>query len=750
MVRSILVLLLTAATAFGQAIDVTPFVLPVDPAHRGAEIAEIHAAYDLDPQAGDFGGKQIPAVWRSNGLVTGLMGILRFGPAVPAFLCWKEGAHEACPPFHPIAGKARMTRMQSDAITVRYEPFEGVEVEQTMMAVNAHAFRARARVIARRAVNLEVRLAGGIFEQSETGHVKWPAAPPDMARAEHKGTVYVWQLFTPDKPRRDAPTGTRTTLALEAGTGGELEFALAFASSEQDALDVMRRSRTEFFDIQIAQRRKRSQEFFAMVPEFDFGDERENLFHRIMWERLRGLAENPAGNIPYAYFMGTSAPWGIDGLWLWDAVFQSSVLHYKDPYWAENLIRAVLAQQAESGLVPHWSTPSSRTEISQPPLLSWASLRLYTWHGHHDFLEEVYPKLAKLHHWFEQARTRPDGLPFWKQPDESGMDNSPAFDEGTDAHVDLAGELLADAQSLEHIARLLGHADDAASWRKTADRWRSRLDRMWDDGGGFFFPLKGEKRVPVFAIQGFIPLWDEKLSTERRRRLLARLQDPQEFWTPFPIPSVSLRSPQFMQPKWFANTYGSPETGRRATERLEDYTSVYWRGPVWVFSNAIVYEALRSAGEFTVANELGRRMVAMMMEAAKYGGMLWENFDPRTGQPSRLLPKGQADEMAASIYFLKVMYDQRVGLETSEAPDAKSLRLRYTNVPTASVKNLRAGNWILASVPAGKNQVNLDLERAASPGATVEVENASPATLTVRFGGRSYALAPGKKFSVRL
>ena len=476
----LLVLLAAAPLAVAQSIDVSRYVLPVDPANRGAEIAEIHPAFDLDPEAADFGGKQIPAVWRSNGLVTGLMGILRFGPAIPAFVCWKDrdADRQACPPFHPLAGPSRMTRMQSDAITVRYQPFEGIDVEQTMMAVNAHSFRSRARVRAARPAKLEVTLSGGIFEQSETGHVKWPAAPPEDLRAAHKGTLYLYCLVGAaaggrPRPAEGAGTGAcshaqqgggrSASVELEPGEFHEVEFVVGFGPSEEAARDALRRARADLFDIQLAQRRKRSEEFFARVPQFDFGDARVNLFHRILWERLRALAENAAGLIPHAYFMGTSAPWGIDGLWLWDAVFQSQVLHYRDPRWAEDLLRAVLAQQREDGLVPHWSTPRSRTEISQPPLLSWAALRLYTLHGRREFLEEVYPRLARLHRWFEKARTRPDGLPFWKQPDESGMDNSPAFDEGTDAHVDLAAELLADAQALERIARLLGRRDDAGA-----------------------------------------------------------------------------------------------------------------------------------------------------------------------------------------------------------------------------------------------------------------------------------------------
>ncbi len=704
-----------------QSIDVTPYVLPVNPANRGAEIAEVHPAWDLDSDAADFGGKKIPAVWRSNGLVTGMMGILRFGPAVPVFLCWKKGATEFCPPFTPGAGGARMTRMQSDAVAVTYSPFDGVEVTQTTIAVNARLLRSRATVRSTVARRLSVRLMGGIVEQSETGHVK-PFDPAPASEATREGVRYVWRM-SPENG----------DIALTPGKSVDVDFSLSFGGDPKAA--------AASFNDQLAARQRQSERVWAAVPRFDFHDPQMNLFHRIMWERLRGLAENPAGRIPFAYFMGTSAPWGIDGLWLWDAAFQSQVLQYADPDWATRLIEVVLFGQYPDGLVPHWATPNSRTEISQPPLLSWAAWRLYTNHGGAAFLERVYPRLARMHQWFEKARTRPDGLPYWKQPDESGMDNSPAFDEGADAHVDLVAQLVADAGMLAEIAGALGRKDDQQAWLKQQDVWRERMGRMWDQQDGFYFPMKAEKRIPVYGIQGFFPLWDTKLEPARRAALLARLQDPAEFWTPYPVPSVSLKAPQFMQPKWFANTYGSPETGRRATERLEDYTSVYWRGPVWVFANAIIYEGLRRSGEFSVANELGARMVKMMFEAARYGGMLWENFDPRDGKPSRLLPKGQADEMAASIYFLKALYDSQVGVEPAEAPRPDLLRLRYTAVPKADVGGLRFGAWKISQKVSG-DEVVITVDRAPQKDARVEVENRTGQRLRTRVIGAKTTKQP--------
>ncbi|GEM_PF-6368949 len=698
--------------ASAQAIDVSSYALPVDPAHRGAEIAEIHPAFDFDPEAADFGGKKIPGQWRSNGLVTGAMGIVRFGPAIAAYVCFAKNGQEFCPPFTSGVGGARMTRMQSDAVTIEYSPFAGVRVAQTTMAVNAHLLRSRLRISG---AGVKATLMGSAIQEDETGHLKdfERHTAPREANTMIDGVPYTWRMSPP------------------GGTGGVIEFSLGFGPEST----LTSAAATAPFDRLLDERARKSTEFYARVPNFDFHDAPMNLFHRIMWERLRALAENAAGNIPYPFFMGTSAPWGIDGLWLWDAAFVSEVLRYRDPVWAGRLIEAVLAQQDASGFVDHWTTPHGRSAISQPPLLSWAAYQLYIAHGDRAFLERVYPKLASLHRWFEKDRTRPDGLPFWKQPDESGMDNSPAFDDGTDAHVDLVVELFADAGYLHEIARVLGREEDARQWDAQEKTWRTRMDRFWDPAGQFYFPFKGASRVPVYAIQGLFPLWDPELPREKRAALIERLKDPAEFWTPFPVPSVSLKSPQFMKPKWFANTTGSPETGQRIGDKLADYSSVYWRGPVWVFSNAIIYGGLRRSGEFAIANELGDRMVRMMFEGAKHGATLWENFDPHDGLPSRLLPSGQSDEMAASIYYLKTLYDSRIGLESVEAPSDSLLHLRYTAAPKADVSGLRFGPWTISQTVHGST-VNVSVQPKPGPNVRVSIEDRSGAGLRIVIAGR--------------
>src|ERR1035438_3271210 len=104
--------------------------------------------------------------------------------------------------------------------------------------------------------------------------------------------------------------------------------------------------------------------------------------------------------------------------------------------------------------------------------------------------------------------------------------------------------------------------------------------------------------------------------------------------------------------------------------------------------------------------------------------MLWENFDPRDGKPSRLLPKGQADEMAASIYYLKALYDSYVGLGAAEAPTYKQLRLRYTAAPKADVSGLRFGPWTIAQRIKGKD-IEITVLRAPDKDAAITVEDQS-------------------------
>ena len=133
----------------------------------------------------------------------------------------------------------------------------------------------------------------------------------------------------------------------------------------------------------------------------------------------------------------TRYPWQ----WYWDSCFAAIVWRRFDPSRSRRELESLLAAQREDGFIGHtifWDRPVSltrlpfynvasrrafQTETIQPPLLAWA------WRiAVGDPAAE--PRIAAQVEWLARNRDlEGDGLLWIVQPDESGLDASPKFDE---------------------------------------------------------------------------------------------------------------------------------------------------------------------------------------------------------------------------------------------------------------------------------------------------------------------------------
>tara|TARA_B100000902_G_C27316801_1_gene921834 strand:+ start:1219 stop:2517 length:1299 start_codon:yes stop_codon:yes gene_type:complete len=78
----------------------------------------------------------------------------------------------------------------------------------------------------------------------------------------------------------------------------------------------------------------------------------------------------------------------------------------------------------------HLTKNITSTGIVQPPLHASACLKLFEYSNNKDFLIKIYPKLLKWHKYLYNERDIHDeGLVYIRHPWESGMDNSPIWDE---------------------------------------------------------------------------------------------------------------------------------------------------------------------------------------------------------------------------------------------------------------------------------------------------------------------------------
>ncbi len=363
--------------------------------------------------------------------------------------------------------------------------------------------------------------------------------------------------------------------------------------------------------------------------------------------------------------------------WCWDAgpiALGWAAAGRWDQAWSE--LERLLSAQWPTGLVPHivfWSedetyfpgpdvwatgrTPPT-TGLTQPPLPVTAAARLFTSDPDRDraaaAIASLWPRLAAWLGWIERARCGPHGACVIVHPWESGMDNSPSWDqplsrvpeathEGLERR-DLATVSAKERPSTREYRRYLGIVEalratgwdseaqsedspfavedpsftaitaqaatelagiaaaaglDADQPQRLAEAARAGLDALWDDGLGWFRPydVRGQRFTGPPTSSGVTAV-HSGVGPARLQRMLSRLNS----WSqavPVGIPTTDPSDPSFDPIR-------------------------YWRGPVWVLVNWLVADGLIRSGESQQAETL-RSATRALVERG-----FTEYYDPRT------------------------------------------------------------------------------------------------------------------------
>lgn len=351
--------------------------------------------------------------------------------------------------------------------------------------------------------------------------------------------------------------------------------------------------------------------------------------------------------------------------WFWDSCFHAIALTHIDLRAAEQELRCLLHGQREDGFMPHmlfWDQQSHQamagaynlpklagwtSDIIQTPLLATALRRVFEAGGSRPFLEETLPAAVRYYDWLAANRDPDgDGLISILQPDESGLDASPKYDRalglqepteaGLRAAMDrlfaryeplrgddaallalgafnvedvLVNSVYADAmRDLAALLREAGETTAAERFSAAAGRTvEALLTKCWDVEAGVFWDLAGAEEEPqrVLTVSSLMPLLLHDLPGAVTARLVSHLTDAREFWSPFPVRSVSAREPAY-----------DPGPG------------IVWRGPTWLNTNWFLVRALRRHGCATEADAIaaaGRELVL------RHG--FREYYHPETGAP---------------------------------------------------------------------------------------------------------------------
>jgi glycogen debranching enzyme len=353
--------------------------------------------------------------------------------------------------------------------------------------------------------------------------------------------------------------------------------------------------------------------------------------------------------------------------WFWDSCFHAIVLSHLDSVRAESELTSLLANQQPDGLVPHvifWQREAFEERLAaysiayrtpyfsdcmQPPVLAEAIAAVAARGRRETFLREVLPAARRYFDWLHTVRDPDgDGLVAVLQADETGLDESPKFDEylgvlgdnrpdydaawhrvagpyaavgrdparmfALDRFIDedvMVNTIYAENQSvMGDLLTQVGDTAGGADFKARALRTRQALvAKCWDPDAGLFWDLAGlaEKPLRTSTFTSLFPLLLSELPEPIARRLIDQLEGLTAYGTPWPIPTVSRREPEFRP------------------GALGDH--LLWRGAAWVNVNWYLCRGLRRHGRADIAKRI-EDSTATMVE--RWG--FREYYDTFTGE----------------------------------------------------------------------------------------------------------------------
>ena len=374
--------------------------------------------------------------------------------------------------------------------------------------------------------------------------------------------------------------------------------------------------------------------------------------------------------------------------WNWDSGFIALGWAHLDMERAKAEFRSLLKGQWSNGFLPHivfhneaesyfpgpevWDVgrspdaPQARTSgITQPPVLGYILELLYEISGEPllDFIDEIFPALYAWHHYFYTRRDpNKEGLVYICHNWEAGTDNTPVWDavwEGLDSpeyelnrrdtqHVDASNRpsnreyqhyihlvelfkswdyddvqiaekspfliqdplfnslLIRSNESLILLGKRIGKDVEVAQLQKWQALSKAHFHKKLfseQRKAYVYFDLRANRRLDALSSSSFTPL-------------LAGIPDAE---TAGDIVKTHLDKGRFtgVGPSYFLCPSFDPESPSFDPKR-------YWRGPVWINLNWLIYQGLNRYGFNKVAENVRRDTLALLEECGFY-----EYFDPR-------------------------------------------------------------------------------------------------------------------------
>jgi len=399
------------------------------------------------------------------------------------------------------------------------------------------------------------------------------------------------------KFRVDPESSMQVIAAAAVGLEGEADIAERLAGW-LDEENPLARQKDEY------------QKWFDGAPVFVSDDPWMNRMWAYRWYLVRrNLADPGAGNLPHPFYLEgrghkmSNEPYDPRGWEFSKLIPFSSPFHLLEGRWHRDLspcegeIDDLVLNQSEEGLFQYATV--NRHGSYYANFVPWAVSELSAVRPEARVGEARLEALKRnVRAWFRLFDPDGDSLPHVTDHNRTGKEYQPSYfyfdgfpkdaKGATKAlleRVDVAAYQYMNAVGVSRLCRRAGDTEGEREFAGLAENIRtSVLAEMWDPETRFFYDIResdGAKAL-VKNVVGFDPFM-AGIASEEHLAAFDHLWDPEEFWTPWPVPSVSIDCPAFApDASWFGDHIKGPH-------------GAVWNGPTWPFTDSTVLMALANA-----------------------------------------------------------------------------------------------------------------------------------------------------------
>ncbi len=396
-------------------------------------------------------------------------------------------------------------------------------------------------------------------------------------------------------------------------------------------------------------------------------------------------------------------------VWLWDTVWISHFGIYCQnahprvikPMFGHDLFYSA---QKPDGAIPHvYNRNLTKHEYTMHnPIFTLGELNYYRHTGDKSRLKRVLPILDRFYFNLKQRFADPEKFVYRSFDWSNGMDNRPRgyFT------IDSTAEQVMVAKQLVEISKLVGDTERAKKFEKEFKVLEQAInDQMWSKKDQFYVDLtKDYKQENHWSVASYWPFLAGLPNQRQAKAMVKHLFDPKNFKTPFMVPTLGRKS------KGYDGTGGH-----------------YWRGSVWVPTNAMVIKGLAQYGFHKEAFDIAVNGLDGIYKTWKRNKTFWENYDQE--KPGKRGENSRKDFIGwTEVQPISLLIENIIGINTNAPRNRIDWHIQLAE--KHGIKNLKWGK---------KYSKEVDLVCTPSPTTDeyiLSVRTNSPFKLQVFHSGR--------------